>query len=140
MKRVSKEEVIEHRIKRSNEALMEAELMFKNDFLSATINRLYYSCFYIVTALLIKNDIKVKSHAGVRQMLGLHFIQTDIIPKTHGKFYSNLFGYRHENDYGDFLIPDEQFVAGLIKQTRDFLANINNVIKNNPSDTSKTDH
>lgn len=129
MKRTSKEEVIEYRIKRANESLLEAEKLFENDFLSATVNRLYYSCFYIITALLIKNNIEVKSHAGVRQMFGMHFILTEIILKSQGKFYSNLFEYRQDNDYKDFIIPDKELIADLLYQTRLFLSDIMDAIK-----------
>jgi uncharacterized protein (UPF0332 family) len=117
MKRTSKEEIIEYRINRSIESLKEAEKMFEFGFLPATVNRLYYSCFYIVTALLIKNGIEVKSHAGVRQMFGLHFILPGIISKTHGKFYGDLFVYRQDNDYRDFIIPDEKLITELLTQT-----------------------
>lgn len=107
MKRVSKEEVIEYRISRANESLMEAGKLFESGLLFAAINRLYYCGFYFVTVLLIKNNIEVKSHAGGRQMFGLHFILTGIVSKSHGKFFIDLCEYRQDNDYRDFIIPDE---------------------------------
>lgn len=36
---------------------------------------MYYACFYAVSALLLHAEIDgVKSHEGVRQMFGKHFI------------------------------------------------------------------
>ncbi|MBR7034543.1 MAG: HEPN domain-containing protein, partial [Bacteroidales bacterium] len=48
---------------------------------------MYYACFYAASALLIANEIQVKSHEGVRQQLGLHFVLTGKIPQEQGDFY-----------------------------------------------------
>ena len=124
MKKTSKEEVIQYRINRANESLRESDNLFSNEFLFATINRLYYSCYYAVTALLIKNDIEVKSHAGVRQMFGKHFIVTGRISKEYGKFYSNLFDYRQDNDYRDLLVPEKELVTDLLKNAHLFIKDV----------------
>jgi uncharacterized protein (UPF0332 family) len=124
MKKTGKEEVIKYRINRANESLRESDNLFSNEFLFATINRLYYSCYYAVTALLIKNDIEVKSHAGVRQMFGKHFIVTGRISKEYGKFYSDLFDYRQDNDYRDLLVPERELVIDLLKNARLFIKDV----------------
>lgn len=124
MKKTGKEEVIKYRINRANESLRESDNLFSNEFLFATINRLYYSCYYAVTALLIKNDIEVKSHAGVRQMFGKHFIVTGRISKEYGKFYSDLFDYRQDNDYRDLLVPEKELVIDLLKNARLFIKDV----------------
>jgi uncharacterized protein (UPF0332 family) len=124
MKKTGKEEVIKYRINRANESLRESDNLFSNEFLFATINRLYYSCYYAVTALLIKNDIEVKSHAGVRQMFGKHFIVTGRISKEYGKFYSDLFNYRQDNDYRDLLVPERELVIDLLKKARSFIIDV----------------
>ncbi|MDR2058337.1 MAG: HEPN domain-containing protein [Dysgonamonadaceae bacterium] len=41
------------------------------------MNRLYYACYYAVTALLINSGIEAQTHAGVRRMLALHFTKTE---------------------------------------------------------------
>lgn len=43
------------------------------------MNRLYYACYYAVTALLISNGLNATTHAGVRTMLGLKFIKTGLV-------------------------------------------------------------
>ena len=69
-------EIIAYRIKRANDTYNEVQLHLNNKLYSTAINRLYYACYYAVSALLIKHDIKTKTHAGTRQMLGLLFIKT----------------------------------------------------------------
>lgn len=55
------------------------------------MNRLYYACYYAVTALLISNGLNATTHAGVRTMLGLKFIKTGILELDHGKFFNEIF-------------------------------------------------
>jgi len=43
-----------------------------------------------VGALLIDKKITTSTHAGVRQMFGLHFVKTGTIEKDLGKFYSDI--------------------------------------------------
>lgn len=67
------------------------------------MNRMYYACFYAVSALLLHSEIDgVKTHEGVRQMFGKHFILTGIIPKEWGHFYTIIFNNRSAADYEDF--------------------------------------
>ena len=98
-----KEEIISYRIKKAYSTIEEVEVHIENQFWTTAINRLYYACFYAVSALLLKNDINTQSHSGTRQMFGLHFIKTEKISKELGKFYSEIFDMRHVGDYDDFV-------------------------------------
>ncbi len=82
----NKAEFVKYRITRANETLLETEFLLENNLLNTAINRLYYACFYAVNALLFQHDIFAKSHAGVKQMFGLHFIKTGIITGDAGDF------------------------------------------------------
>jgi uncharacterized protein (UPF0332 family) len=101
MKANSKDDYLKYRFKRAEESLDEALILAERMKWNAVVNRLYYSCFYAVISLLIKNDMEAKTHDGVRSLFGLHFINTGIIDKKYGKFYSILFDYRQKGDYGD---------------------------------------
>lgn len=69
-----KEQNIKYRIQRAKETYQDAIFLFEKGSLNSCINRLYYSAFYAVIALLLANDIEVKSHNGVKQKLGEEFI------------------------------------------------------------------
>jgi hypothetical protein len=67
------------------------------------MNRMYYACFYAASALLLYAEIDgVKTHEGVRQMFGKHFILTGKVPKEWGRFYTVIYNNRSEADYEDF--------------------------------------
>ena len=69
----SKNALIAYRIQRAYETLKEAEVMKRENFYNAAINRLYYACYYATVALLLKYDIQTQTHNGVKTMLGLTF-------------------------------------------------------------------
>jgi uncharacterized protein (UPF0332 family) len=106
-------ELVKYRITKANDALREVKLLIENELWNTVVNRLYYACYYAVTALLIKNEINAQTHAGVRQMFGLHFIKTGIFIKDSGKFYSDIFDMRQTGDYDDFVDFDKDDVLDL---------------------------
>jgi uncharacterized protein (UPF0332 family) len=101
----SKEDIIRIKIAKAIRTLSEAEKMMEFNFSNAALNRLYYACFYAATALLFSKDIFTKTHTGVKQMLGLHFISTGQLSITFGQFYGDIFRSRQGYDYDDFAVP-----------------------------------
>ena len=81
------EDLIKYRIDRSLETIREAETMMRSGFWNAAVNRIYYSCYYAVSGLLVKKSIETSSHKGIRQMYGLHFVQTGLVSKEDGRFF-----------------------------------------------------
>jgi len=84
------EDLVKYRISRSLETLREADAMIQNGFWNASVNRIYYACYYAVSGLLLKKNIETNSHKGIRQMFGLHFVQSGIVSKVDGRFFSDL--------------------------------------------------
>lgn len=104
----SRAEYVIYRLQRAEETLMEADCLASNHHFSGAVNRLYYSCYYAVSALLIAKEIQATTHLGVRGMFGMKFIKTGIIDIKHGKFFNEIFELRHSNDYDDFIFCDEE--------------------------------
>lgn len=91
---------------------------------------MYYACFYAASALLIANEIQVKSHEGVRQQLGLHFVLTGKISKELGQFYSLLYSKRTAGDYEDFLTHDKETADLLYPRSMEFVSQLSTLIEN----------
>lgn len=104
----SKKALVTYRIQRAYETLKEAEVMKREAFYNAAINRLYYACYYAAIALLLKYDIQAQTHNGVKTMLGLHFVSTGKLPLKVGKTFGTLFEKRHSGDYDDFAYCDQE--------------------------------
>lgn len=117
----NKEEYIKYRFHRAEESLEEALILAEKERWNAVVNRLYYSCFYAVIAVLLKNDIETQTHEGARTKFGLMFILTGKIDKSFGKLFTKLADYRQKGDYGDLFDYDEESVIPLIGQARGFV-------------------
>ena len=116
-----RDDYIRYRIERAKETLVEVEKHIENCFWNTAVNRLYYACFYAVSALLLKNNIEVSSHSGVRQKFGQLFVKTEKFDKDLAKHYADLFEKRNKGDYNDFFDFDEEAVANLYPLSVEFI-------------------
>lgn len=121
--------LVELRIQKSHRTFKEAELLYNAKYYDATINRLYYACYYAVSALLLKNNLRTKSHTGANQMLGLHFIKNKIISTEFGKFYSSLLDLRLMIDYTDEVQYSKDFLEEMMPVAKQFIEKIESLIK-----------
>ncbi len=121
-------ELADYRMKKATATFSEVALLVENELWNTAVNRLYYACFYAVSALLIFHNIQSKTHSGTRQLFGLHFIKTGIVEKETGKFFSYLFDQRQTGDYDDFYDFEKEDVSGLIEPTKTLLFTIEKLI------------
>ena len=123
-----KSEYINRRIANAKKTLDEVEILIENKLWNTAVNRVYYACFYAVTALLHNYDLDTKTHSGTQNVFGLHFVKTGIISKELSKFYSTLFGMRQNADYEDEYEYEEKDVLELIQPANDLIAAIEEVL------------
>ncbi|MDE6006607.1 MAG: HEPN domain-containing protein [Muribaculaceae bacterium] len=132
-------ELVRYRLDRSRLSFEEAEFLASGRFYNSAINRLYYSCFYAVNALLIKNGIEVGTHAGAKTMLNLHFVMNGPIPKSQAKIYSLLFDSRQSGDYADFVYYDKEEYDNYLPKVKELLATIRGLIEQSPASPENTE-
>ncbi|MEO8112489.1 MAG: HEPN domain-containing protein [Ginsengibacter sp.] len=108
MTEFKKEDYIKYRLAKADETLEAAEVLLRSKLWNSTVNRLYYSCYYAVNALLLQNEILAKSHTGVKSQFFLNFVKSGKIPKELGKLYADLFDARQKGDYNDLYDFEEQ--------------------------------
>lgn len=124
-----KQELINYRMSRVDETLKEVEFLIDNGLYNTAVNRLYYACFYAVTSLLVKHEIKAHKHAGVRQMFGLHFVSKGMIDKKLARFYNDLYDKRQTSDYDDFIDFDKEDVLTLIPTAKELISEIRKLLE-----------
>jgi len=64
----------------------------------------------------------------VRQALGKHFIQTGLIPKESGRFFTALYNKMQTSDYDDFIDFNLEVVEELKSSAGEFISEIDKVI------------
>ena len=120
--------LVAYRLERAKDTIQEAVDMLEKDHYNAAINRLYYACYYAVSALLVRNNIQTHTHSGVKQMFGMGFIVNGKLPRSYNITYSELFDKRHSGDYDDFLSFDRETVERLIPDSQVFIQAIEELI------------
>jgi uncharacterized protein (UPF0332 family) len=96
-------DLIGYRIARARETLEEAKVLADSGHWNACVNRLYYACFYAVSALLSKKDLSSSKHSGIRSFFNHDFVKSGIVPKETAMIYNSLFERRQEGDYEVFV-------------------------------------
>lgn len=125
----SRKALVEYRLERAYATMQEAAVMTEKEFYNAAVNRLYYACYYATEALLLKHKIEAKSHAGVKAMLGLHFVSKGLVPISIGKILSTLYEKRQSGDYDDFIYCDKEMTDDLTIQAQTFIDYIGKLVK-----------
>src|SRR4030042_3191041 len=116
----SKKTLIGIWLKKADEALASAELELNAGHTNFAVNRLYYACFYAVTAILLRDGKQFARHSAVKSEFVRTYIKPGRIDAKWNKFYQNLFDDRQEGDY----IPTQNFqasdVSASLHQAREF--------------------
>ena len=99
-----------YRMARAQETLEDARILADAGRWNACVNRLYYACFYAVTALLVGDGLSSSKHAGVRSLFNRQYVKPGKIPKDLARIYNDLFERRQEGDYIDFVSFEESQV------------------------------
>ena len=116
---MTKEELIRIKLKRAKKTFDTAQKVDNEDW-NSVANRLYYTVFYLATALLIDMELVYKSHSGAKNAFLLHFIKTKKMDLRFGDLYTNLLYLRQEGDYDDKIL-EELTVRPYISQVEEFM-------------------
>ncbi len=120
-----------YRLKEAEETLQEARRMLEGNFSSRTIiNRAYYSMFYLLLALFLKNDVNIKSskHKGVLSLFDKEFVKTGKIDKRYSEMLHATFDARLEGDYKELIQFSSDAAAGFVERAEEFLTGVRKLI------------
>lgn len=121
MTNYSSDDYIVYRLRRAKETILEVEKHIENKFWNTAVNRMYYACFYAVSALLYSEHVEISSHAGVRQKFGELYVKNDRFDRILAKLFTDLSEKRHKGDYNDFFDYDEATVLRLFPEAKRFV-------------------
>lgn len=129
LSRENREALAAYRYQRAQDTLAEVPFLKQQGYYNTAVNRLYYACYYAAVALLVKHGITPGTHAGVKQMLGMHFVATGRMPREIGRSFSLLFERRHSSDYDDFAYTDEHEISELLPKAETFIKTVGELLK-----------
>ena len=121
-------DLVLYRLQRARQTLEDARILANAGRWNPCVNRLYYACFYAVSALLLQNGLSSSKHTGVRSLFNRHYVRTGKVPKELAPIYNDLFERRHEGDYMDFVDFEEAQVRPWIGRAEQFIDHIASLI------------
>ncbi len=128
MNNQEKQALVKYRLERANESIKAAQLLFENKLFTPAMNRIYYSMFYAVQALLVLNEKAFSKHGLVKGYFNKEFIKSGIFPKEFGKLFNTVFEYRQKFDYVDMLVPEKELISDYINEAQKFIAQISSYL------------
>lgn len=121
-------DLVRYRMARANETLEDARILAEAGRWNACVNRLYYACFYAISALLVHHGLSSSKHTGVRALFNQQYVKTEKIPKALARIYNDLFERRQEGDYIDFVNFQEHQVLPWISNAEKLIRQIANLV------------
>lgn len=113
--------LISIRLTKSDDAMKDVELLLNNNRWGLLANRLYYSAYYVVSALLIAYGYTAKTHNGINQIFNRFFGQTKIIDLSLTRHYSRLLNLRITGDYSDNYEIQKEDVLPVVEPTKELI-------------------
>ena len=102
--------------------------MFENDLCVSAMNRIYYSMFYAVQALLVLRRSTFSKHGQVKGFFNREFIKKEIFPKEFGRLFNNAFEYRQKFDYVDLMTPEKDLISDYLEKADFFIDKLSSYI------------
>ena len=110
--------------------LDEARYLANGGYTSGVANRLYYACFYAVSALLLSEGESSSKHSGIMSMFDRLWVKPHRIPAEKGAFYHLMFQQRQKGDYEDMFSFDNTELAIWVMEAQDFVQYIQTFLQN----------
>ena len=120
--------LVRYRIERARETLDDAKLLAERGGLRSCVNRLYYACFYSVSALLLLRGLSSTKHSGVRGLFNKEFVASGVVPKELARIYNDMFERRQESDYVDLVCFVHDDVMAWLSETEVFVDKVSELI------------
>ncbi len=130
----AREDLVQYRLGRAHETLSAAVTMAQAGYWNCCVNRLYYACFYAVTALLLRHRMSSHRHSGVQALFNQHFGGAGLIAPELMTLYNDLFKARLDADYADMVDYHESQVRPLIAEAERFVRRIEELLATPPGE------
>lgn len=121
--------LITYRLERARESLEEANILLERGYGNTFVNRLYYACFYAVSALLLTKGLSSAKHSGIRSLFHQNFVKSGLVKTELAQFYDMLFDNRQKGDYADLIRFDPNEICDWHEEAQEFVETLGGIVK-----------
>ena len=123
-------DLIAYRRTKAFETLNDAEKLVDLNMLAIAMNRIYYSGFYIVNALMLIDNKKFTKHRLVIGWFNKEYLKPNIINREIGKLLNASYERRTALDYHDYTTVTKFEARFYLKEMKKFIAEVDELIEN----------
>lgn len=128
-----RETLFHYRLNEAEETLADARKMLDSGVSPrSVVNRAYYAMFYAVHALIIYDNVELKSsrHSGMISVFDKIFVHTGRLGQEYSKLLHRLFEARQEADYRELVVYSMDDAAECVRMAVKFLNGVKELIRN----------
>lgn len=108
-------------MRKSRQALDDAQLLLEHDRAEAAVNRAYYAAFDAARAALLTENETPASHAGVKTRFSYHFVRTGRLSREVARILAEAETMRNRADYDAFVVLTSKTAGDLLSDVERFV-------------------
>lgn len=102
MEKYTLKDLIQYKIDKAFETFSEVQVHLDHKYLATAMNRIYYSGFYMVSALAMLDGFSTSKHKQLISYFNKEYVHSGKIDKETGKILNKAYDNRIILDYHDF--------------------------------------
>ena len=114
-------DLAKYRLEKAWECYKDATSTFELGAYNTAANRIYYSIFHAMRAVLAIEGFDSKKHSGIISAFRLKYVKSGIFAVEFSEIIELAFKLRAKSDYDDFYVISKEDVSGQIENSRRFL-------------------
>lgn len=120
----NRKSLIEYRLSQSRDSIKEADILQQSGMsLRSVMNRLYYSMFYTVLALLQNKELGTSKHSSAISLFDREYVKPGIFPREMSKALHRAFELRQIGDYMEETEVTSNDVDEIRPMAEEFVSN-----------------
>ena len=118
-------------LEKAEKTFRQVEVLQREKYWDTMANRLYYSLFHAVSALLINDQREVGSHKGAAIRFHQYYVKAGLFSEEEGSFYSQMETLREKSDYNCYFDVTEADIVSKVSIASSFIKKIKQYIAEN---------
>ena len=120
--------LVELELEKAERTFSQVGALQREQYWDTLANRLYYSLFHAVSALLINDQREVGSHKGAAIRFHQYYVKTGLFSEEEGSFYSQMETLREKSDYNCFFNVTEADIVSNVAPASSFIKKVKQYI------------
>ncbi len=119
-------------LREARQALHAADVLHQAELHGDAVTRAYYAMFYAARALLATRGVHPKTHGGVLQALGEHYVKPGLLPPDSAKAFGLALESRQRADYGSLTAFSRAQADEILESARAFVEHASRLVGGAP--------